>query len=835
MSTSQINCDLCSLPLRHDGYSSTYRKKKFRFCCRGCQQVFQLLMESTDRINPSSFQETEIFRKCQEMGIIPRTEQDLKDKTDPPGKKSLEKEAGPVSSHISPVHRLPVNLSIRDMWCPACAWVIKEALKKMDGIGQVRCDFLTDMFRCTYDPSMTSPERIIEAIRHLGYDAGMSEIAHVSRDNQREFVRFAISAFFTVNIMMLSFALYTGFFTSLTVDETKKLSWPIFIMTTIVLGYGGAKIFRRCLRVTRTGAGMETLIATGSFCAYAYSTFNMLSGSLHLYFDIAAMLIVLFLLGKRLERWAKDSIQKNLGRLSSLQPSKVRLVTDQFPEGRYVSIQQLKKGRLFIVTKHDVVAADGMVVSGEGSVDESSLTGEAIPLKKRMGDRLRAGTKVLQGSFTLKADGIGEHSTLGQMIHIMEKAMESRTRLEGKTDQALQWFVPSIIGLAVATGLACRLFGLSTDEAILRAMTVTVISCPCAIGIAIPLARVAGFALSRKRGILVHEFSAFGFANQCDTFVFDKTGTVTTGQWSLIRVIPFEPFTEEKALAMAAGLEMDSDHYIAAVLRAEAKKRGIQPVSVSHRKTTVSGISGRLHHRDTRIGSKSFLEVALSSSETIALDGPVSRLPQSNVYLGYDGRLCAVFVFGDHIKEGASQVVNRLKAKGHRTILVSGDGVETTHSVSEHVGFDSAYGAKLPLEKVDIVKHLQNTGHCVCVVGDGINDAPALAQADLAVAIHSGNYLTEEAADVTLMRGNPLQLLDLLGLGKRVNQKIGQNLTLSIVYNALSIPVAMMGLLNPLIAVCAMFLSSLSVIGNTLLLIKSSLSPKSLHAALREV
>jgi len=828
MNTSSGTCDLCGLPLRYGAFSSVLSNETYRFCCMGCKQVFTMLVEASDGADPASFKETELFKKCQEMGIIPRSEAELERQaqieesaisypSDHKGMESLETETG-----ISAENTLRVNLFVSDMWCPACAWVIEEALRRSHGVMHVSCNFSTDRVICEYDPISTTPSQIVHAIDDLGYRASIPGEEEKTGEKKREFKRFAIAAFLTVNVMMLSFALYSGFFTELSPESIWKLSFPIFVMATIVLFYGGRKIYQRALTGIRSAAfSMETLITAGAFTAYFYSTLNFLWGSIHLYYDTASMLITLVLLGKTLERRAKGEVQEDLEKFLSLRPTKVRICSEGYSEGRYVAAEQLQKGDLFRVEEGEIIPADGLLVQGKGSVDESSLTGEARPVAKKAGERVRSGSRVILGVLKLKAEGVGDESTLGQMIRITEKALMGKTPLEGKTDRALQWFVPTILLLAVGTGLVCLLLGLGPDNAMVRAVTVMVIACPCTLGIAIPLARVAGIALAGRRGLLVRDFRSFEQAERVDTFVLDKTGTVTTGNWALQKIIPLGAFTEREALAMAASLERDSEHYIGMEIKRKAAHHAA-PANMEKIQIFENGISGQMDGAEIKIGSKAFLSEELATLSPIPQDIMPNDVEHSLVFMGVSGQLCAIFVFGDKIREGSPVVIDQLKAMGYGIFLVSGDEEKTTRRIGENIGIEKAFGGKLPQDKVHFIEGLQRKGHSVVMVGDGINDAPALAQADLAMAVHSGGHLGKETADITLMRGDPRQVTDFMGLAKKVNRKIYQNLVFSFFYNAISIPVAMSGLLTPIIAVSAMLMSSLSVMGNTLLLIKKA-------------
>jgi P-type Cu+ transporter len=793
----------------------------------GCRQVFYMLSEASDKPDPASFKETELFKKCRDLGIIPGSDDELEQtgQASPSATTPLETtpDGHENSIKIKDGDILSLNLRIEQMWCPACAWIIEEAVKKTPGVLDAGCNFSTDRLRCEYDPIRTSPRQIIRTIDHLGYRPTLPGEEAGAEERRREFIRFVITAFLTVNVMMLSYSLYSGFFTAFDRDTIRRLSWPIFIMAGVVLFYGGRTIYRRALAGLSSAAfSMETLITIGAFSAYLYSTFKLFSGSIHLYFDSASMLIALVLLGRILEGRAKGEVQEGLANFFSLLPTKVKRCSEENPQGRYVSIQHLRNGDLFAAAEGETVSADGLVMDGYGAVDESSITGEALPVEKETGDRVRSGSRVMQGMLKVRAEGVGEESTLGQMIQIMEKALSGRTRLEGDTDRLLRWFVPVILILAAGTAAGCLLAGLSYDSALLRAITVMVISCPCSLGIAIPLARVAGVSLGGRLGLLVRDFSSFERAEAINTFVLDKTGTVTEGKWTLQEVNPFPPFTEERILSMALSLETVSDHYIAHEIRRTAERRGIRPSQIEKIKAFETGLSGWIGNDEVKIGSRAFLSNEMGTSGALpSTEIPDNTSEHSFVFMSFGGKPCGVLVFGDSIKKNALSTTTRLRAMGYRLILVSGDGETTTRAVGEKIGIVETYGDKLPHEKASFIEALQEMGkNRVAMIGDGINDAPALIQADLAVAVYSGSHLGKEAADITLMRGDPSQILDFMNLARRVKKKVFQNLIFSFSYNAVSIPIAMSGLLNPLIAVSAMLLSSLSVIGNTLLLIR---------------
>jgi heavy metal translocating P-type ATPase len=826
-------CNLCGLSLRSGNFTLESSNRTYRFCCKGCQQVFTVLLEATDSGDSASFKKTALFKKCREMGIVPSSQFELEQASfqQHESPEALSSENGQIIAldlldtnlqGISSQSILSLNLRVSDMWCPSCAWLIDETLQKIPGVVNSSCNFSTDRLRCEYSPVKTSPTEIINSIQKLGYQAIVAGEEFQFAESKNEFIRFAVSAFLTMNVMMLSFALYSGFFSELSQEAISKLSWPIFLMASVVLFYGGRNIFKKALvGFISAASSMETLIAIGSFSAYFYSTFNLFQGSIHLFYDTASMLVTLVLLGKILEQGAKKKVLEDLETFFSLKPTKVKICTAVYPQGRYVDTQQLEREDIFCMEENEIFPADGIIIEGTGSVDESSLTGEVLPITKKSGHRVRSGTKVIKGRFKVKAQVVGENSTLGQMIRIMENALGQKTPLEGKTDRILQWFVPIILALALATGLFGYFSGLLLDESIIRSVTVLVISCPCALGVAIPLARVAGVSLAGKKGILVRDFTSFELAEKVDIFVFDKTGTITKGQWKLLRIISLPGFTQEYVLALAAALEKGSDHYIAMEIEKRANESRVAPVDLKEVKTHENGISGLAGEHLVKIGSRIFLATEIDNLGFVPIlkDLKIDIEP-SLVYMSISGKLCAVFIFGDIVRKSVPQTIAKLSRLGHTLALVSGDGKKTTKALGSLIGIQEAYGDQLPQDKAMLIDTLRQKGHHVAMVGDGINDAPALARADLAIAVHSGSQLGKEVADITLMRAEPDQILDFLNLARKTNKKVQQNLACSFIYNLVSIPIAMSGLLTPLVAVCAMILSSLSVTGNTLLLVK---------------
>ncbi len=779
-----------------------------------------MLLESAEVSDPSRFRESDLFKQCVAAGVIPADEADLKRLQD--DKPAAEQAGQPetASHNPEPEGQLRVDLTVDGMWCPACAWVIETALSRLEGVSRANCHFSTDRLRCHYRPERTDPHQIRLVIQRLGYTVRDPDTNSAGQSNLRsELVRLAITGLLSANVMMLSWALYAGFFTDLSGDAVFKISLPIFLMATVAVVYGGGPMFRKAwFGIIHLAPGMETLVGLAAGCAYGYSLINWLRGSIHLYFDTACMLITLVLLGKLLEGQARSRVRSDLDHFFAMQPAKARVLAPNWPSGRWVAIDLIAAGDRIVVKKDEIVPVDGRVASGRASIDESALTGEARPKTVRAGEPIKSGTRIVDGRVVAIVDAIGTATVLGQMITIMTNSLAQKSEFEGRTDRMLRWFVPVIVVLAMGTGLAWILVGLHLDQALVRAVTVLVISCPCALGVAIPMARLAGVSMAGRRGILVREIEAFERAGSVDTIVFDKTGTLTNGRWEVMGVDVTQGIDPETAIGWAAGLEKEADHEVARAIIAHAKHWKIPIPAATDVRVHSNGIIGRVDNRRMAIGGDRFI-----GEKTDAAPGPVGEEiegPTSSVFLEVDGRQIATFYFGDTIRSTVPELIQRLKKEYKKIAIVSGDGETATRQLARIIDIADAKGNLLPSDKADYIDALTRKGRWPAMVGDGINDAAAMARAHLSVAVHSGQALAAEVAHLTLMRGNPAQLTDFFRLSRNVNRKVMQNLWCAWIYNLIGIPVAASGLLTPLWAATAMLLSSLTVIGNTLLLVR---------------
>jgi len=777
--------------------------------------VFQILFNRPEG-PPGNFEETELYQVCEAAGIIPQK----KEQASAPASDAVLENFVTPSSPSSEQENLAQELTIKidGMWCGACAWLIEALLRNMRGVLEARVSFLSDLATIKYLPHRSPPENILSAISRLGYHAALLEDHdETSKEQKRLLLRLGISSILTMNIMMISFALYSGFFQELGEDAIRYFSYPLLFLATPVVFYGGFPIIKRaCSGLHFRSFSMDTLIAFGALSAYFYSLAMMTQGSLHLYFDTSAMLVTLVLLGKYVEKEAKDKATRGMLALHAFCAVKVRLIKEK--SEIWTAAAAAKPGDEFLVLAGEKIPLDGAILSGHANLDESILTGESRPVRKSCGDLALGGSLILDGRLLLRATRVAAESTVSQMLSMMRHALDHKNPVELLADRITRWLAPAILLLAAGTVVYLKFQGVSLDDALLRGLTVLVITCPCALGIATPLAKVAAIGVSRTNGIIVQNSEAFERAISLDTLIFDKTGTLTEGKFSLAEVFT-TAIERQEALRRVASLETLSDHFLANEMVRKAKDLCLdleEPEGFASFEGL--GVRGRLECGEVCAGNRRFMKdqgFVLAS----ALDEQANlheARGMTVVFFGWDEEVQGFLTFGDALRVEAKQVISELEAKGFEVCLVSGDSLGTTCAIAQELGIKNLAGQALPKDKMDLVRQFQERGRCVGMVGDGINDAPALAQADVGIAFGSGVNLLQNASDLTILHKDLRKVPDTLQLSTLTTKIIKENLVMAFLYNALGIPLAVAGMLNPLLAVLAMFASSLTVIGNTL-------------------
>jgi Cu+-exporting ATPase len=657
--------------------------------------------------------------------------------------------------------------------------------------------------------------------------------------------RFWVSAALTLPIFVLAMAhLIPGLgHDSWAMGDVSR--WIQFALATPVVLWGGWPFFRRGWRslVTRQ-LNMFTLIAIGVGAAFAFSVVALLApgvfppamrphGAVDIYFEAAAMIVVLVLLGQVLELRARHRTGGAIRALLNLAPPVARRVGSQGDEE--IPLDQVRVDDLLRVRPGDKVPVDGTVAEGHSSVEESMITGEPLPVEKTAGDPVIGGTVNTTGSFVMRAERVGADTLLAQIVTLVAQAQRSRAPIQGLADRVATIFVPTVVAVALVAFVVWMAFGPEPRlaHAIVNAVAVLIIACPCALGLATPMSIMVGVGRGAESGVLVKNAEALERLERVTTLVVDKTGTLTEGRPRLTHVEPVDGLGEEELLRLAASVEQNSEHPLAAAVVAGAKQRDVELlVGTNFRSTTGGGVAGQVAGRSVVVGKASFLRDE-GVAGVDALEARAERLPASGgsvVFVAVDGRGVGLLAIADAIKSSTPAAIADLRALGLRVVMITGDGRRTAELVGATLGIDSIEAEVTPQGKIDHIRRLREEGQVVAMAGDGINDAPALAAADVGIAMGTGTDVAMHSAGVTLVRGDLRGIAQAIHLSRATMRNVRQNLFFAFIYNALGIPVAaglfypLFGLLlSPILAGVAMSVSSVSVIGNALRLRRVSL------------
>jgi Cu+-exporting ATPase len=630
--------------------------------------------------------------------------------------------------------------------------------------------------------------------------------------------------------------------------DMRLVNWVQLALATPVVLWCGWPFFQRAAAsVVHRSPNMFTLIALGVGAAYLYSLaatvmpaafpdgFRLPGGAVEPYFDTAAVVTVLVLLGQVLELRARSQTTGAIRKLLALAPKTARVVR---PDGREedVALAQVRPGDLLRVRPGEKIPVDGTITEGHGAVDESMLTGEPIPADKGPGDKVIGGTLNTTGGLLVRADKVGDDTLLAQIVRLVGEAQRSRAPIERLVDRVARYFVPGVLAVALLTFLAWGLRGAppAWAHALVNAVSVLIIACPCALGLATPMAVMVGVGRGAEAGVLIKDAEALEVLGRADTLVVDKTGTLTEGKPSLVTVEPAPGFSADELLRLAAGLERASEHPLATAIVRGAEPRGVQPAQArDFHSLTGKGVRGQVDGRTVLVGSPALL--AEHGVDAGALQPRVQALRaegQTVMLVAVDGRPAGLLGVADPIRATTPEAIELLHRDGLRIVMLTGDSWVTAEAVARKLGIDTVLAEVLPHEKREAVRRLQAEGHVVAMAGDGVNDAPALAQAHVGIAMGTGTDVALESAGVTLVKGDLRAIARARRLSRATMNNIRQNLFLAFVYNVASVPVAAgvlypflgeAGLIKPIWASAAMSLSSLSVVGNALLLRRARL------------
>jgi P-type Cu+ transporter len=729
---------------------------------------------------------------------------------------------------------------VRGMTCANCAANIERTLKrKVEGVNEAAVNFAAETVSIEYDPALVDPKSMAEAVGRAGYKmvlpaenakAEQDQLDEDRQDELREKRAFFVGVLFTIPLFILSMGGGFGLIGDL--PGRAWFRWLLLALATPVQFYTGWGYYVGSYKSLRSGAAnMDVLVALGSSVAYFYSVAVLLFPYLgtHVYFETSAMIITLIKLGKMLEASAKGKTSDAIRKLMDLAP-KIAHLEDENGEVRDVPADSLQRGDRVQVRPGERIPVDGIVVGGESSVDESMLTGESIPVDKKADDRVTGATVNIQGMLKVRATGVGADTALARIIDQVKQAQGSKAPIQRLADRVSAVFVPSIIVIAALTFATWWIYSGEFVTAMIRMVAVLVIACPCALGLATPTAIIVGMGQGALSGILFKNSRALESAVKLQTIMFDKTGTLTRGQPVLTDIIPFAGFDKIELLAVAAAAEFSSEHPVAAAIVNEAKKREDRPKQADAF-TSFSGFGVRatVGDRQVSVGRPSWITekvtFAESDNEVVAR---LSKAGKTLVAVAIDDQAAGVLAVSDTVKPDAAAAISGLHKLGLETVMLTGDNQDAAGTIAQQTGIDRVIAGVLPDGKLQAIRQEQQGGKAVAMVGDGMNDAPALAQADVGIAIGSGTDIALEAADITLVGGKLSGVARAIGLSRATMQTIRQNLFWAFFYNVMLIPVAAGALhgleglpefirhLHPAAAAGAMALSSVTVVSNSL-------------------
>lgn len=712
-----------------------------------------------------------------------------------------------------------IELKIGGMTCAVCSGRIEKVVGRLDGVESINVNLTTEIASVSFAGEKITVDDLMSKIRKLGFEA---EVYDEGKENNKSsedralFASFIISAVLTIPLILGMVLDWCGIHIAILHNP-----WLQLALATPVQFVIGARFYKHgYLALRAKSPNMDVLIALGTGAAYLFSLYNVLTGKAHhgsmegLYFESAMTVITLILLGKYLESRAKSKTSEAIKKLMELQPKTASVIRG----GKEIvlPVGELEIGDIIVVRPGERIPVDGVIESGESSVDESALTGESLPVDKSEGDDVFCATVNKAGAFRMRVGKIGRDTVLSQIIRMVKAAQGHKAPIQKTADKVSAVFVPCILGIAAVTLVGWLVAGQGVETALINAVSVLVIACPCSLGLATPTAIMVGTGMGAEHGILIKGGEYLETAHKIDTIIFDKTGTITNGE---PKVTDFICDNEEKdrLTEIAASVENMSEHPLG---------RAIAELSEKHREAenfksyTGMGVSAEVGGVTAAVGTRGLMrefsaEISDSDEKTaqrLEADGKTA------MFMCVDGRTAAVIAVADTVKQSAAEAIAELSAMNISSHMVTGDNRRCAEAIAKRVNIDEVFAEAKPDDKAKYINGLQADGHICAMVGDGINDAPALAAADVGIAMSNGTDIAMEAADITLMQGDIRLAASAIRLSRFTISKIKQNLFWAFIYNSIGVPFAALGFLNPMIAGAAMAFSSVSVVTNSLLL-----------------
>jgi Cu+-exporting ATPase len=721
------------------------------------------------------------------------------------------------------------TFNIGGMHCASCSARNERTLKKLLGVSDATVNFATHSARVVFDEALVSEPVLHKVVIENGYQILTAEFADEHKQRaQRELESARQRAFLALALAapVAALAMFDIALPWTLLGRNLSLWIEAILSTAVILGLGWQFHVGMLRQARNTAANMDTLISLGTLAALFFSLWAMIVGEPHLYFETGAVIAALILLGRYFEARSRGQASEAIEKLIDLGAKTAHLIRDE--EEYETSIDDVKVGDMLLVKPGEKIPVDGNVLSGKSSVDESMLTGESMPVDKIEGEKVFGATINLTGAFRMLATKVGQDTTLAQIVKMVADAQTNKAPIQKLADQVSGIFVPIVLGIACLTVVGWYLATGDLAQSIIPAVAVLVIACPCSLGLATPTAIMVGTGLGARRGILIKNGEALERGKKIDVVVFDKTGTLTEGRPRVTDVFACkaQQKNSDEILALAASLECLSEHPVAQAV-VQAAREGDLALAEVHDFMNLpgKGVRGKIGNATVMVGSnRLLLEFGVPLASQMGRVEILESDAKTVIFVASDGEFVGVIAVADTLKEDAVAATAKLHAKGVETVMITGDNRKTAEAIARQIGIDRVFAEVLPQDKAEQVRTLQQHGRRVAFVGDGINDAPALAQADLGIAIGTGTDIAIEAGNIVLVKGNPLKVIEALTLSQLTFKAIKQNMFWAFAYNVAAIPLAAFGLLNPMIAAGAMAVSSLTVVGNSLRIKSQKLS-----------
>ncbi|GAB6149724.1 heavy metal translocating P-type ATPase [Clostridium novyi] len=732
-----------------------------------------------------------------------------------------------------------VTMKIGGMTCAVCAKAVEKTTRKLEGVEKAEVNFATEKLYLEYEPSKIRISKIKEAIDKAGYIAEDNEVSvdidKERKENEMKFMwnNFIYSAVFAIPLLIISMGHMMGMHLPSIIDPSiSPLNFALIqLILVIPCIYNGRKFFKVGFKTLFKGSpNMDSLIAIGSGAAILYGIFGIFKiaaghneYTMDLYFESAATIITLISLGKYLEAKSKGKTSEAIKKLIGLSPKTALIL--QNGEEVIIPIEEVEKGDIIIVKPGERIPVDGVLIEGNSSIDESMLTGESIPVEKKVNDKVYGATINKNGYFKFKATKVGKDTALSQIIELVEKAQGSKAPIARLADTISSYFVPTVIIIAIVSSLSWYFSGKGLIFSLTIFISVLVIACPCALGLATPTAIMVSSGKGAENGVLIKSGEALETAHKINTIIFDKTGTITEGKPEVTDIMTTEEFHEDYIVKLVASAEKVSEHPLGGAIVNYAKNKKIDLIDVtSFKSLTGRGIEANIDNKQLLIGNKRLMnETNIDINEFYEKAKELAHNGKTPMYIAIDNKAVGIIAVADVIKKNSKLAIQKLQEMGIRTVMITGDNEKTANAIAKEVGIDEVLAEVMPEHKADNVKKIQESGDTVAMVGDGINDAPALVQSNVGIAIGSGTDIAMESADIVLIKNDILDVVTAIKLSKATIKNIKENLFWAFGYNTLGIPIAAGVLtlfggpkLNPMIAAAAMSLSSVSVITNAL-------------------